>query len=124
VAEAPLYSNGSPNSGEHAGIDLTGATASTSEALAGVDATNAALYVYNPNASPLQVKGTFGASSGLATQGLITIPALHIEVVALPGASGPRGLLLTAPAPFAAALLNGISAPVSWGNVLVPTQEK
>ena len=117
AAEASTYIGGSPNVGQHPGVTVLGVEGSASAASAGLDPSSVA-YLFNPGPVSLHVAVGIAGGGVLAA---VVVPPYGIDTVPLGTSGVPRGLLLTALRPFAAAVINGgPSGPTAWGGTLLP----
>jgi hypothetical protein len=83
MAESAQYYGGSPNIGNHPGVDFPGQTTPTSIALltdlstksADGEGVNRDLYLYNPGAAAITVSATYYGTSGNTATASYTVPA-------------------------------------------------
>jgi hypothetical protein len=89
VAESAQYYRGSPNQGDHPGIDYQGTAAPSTDVffsdlsseLADGGALRQNLYVYNPNTKSMQVSVHYFGASGPGGHSLYSVPAVGITTI-------------------------------------------
>jgi hypothetical protein len=88
-AESAQYYGGSPNIGQHPGVDFPGVTGASTDAfltdlstqLADGTAVNRNLYLYNPGAAAISIGATYFGSTGATASATYTVPAGGILLV-------------------------------------------
>src|SRR5205823_2806932 len=88
-AESAQYYGGSPNVGQHPGVDFPGIAANSTDAfmtdlstqLADGASVNRDLYLYNPGSAPIQINAIYFGSTGNTAQASYTVAAGGILLV-------------------------------------------